>query len=357
MNQGNKSPISLTDQQRKLLLQSICQFFQKSGFSKTLKKLLKEADIQKESWKSSMLNLEEMCCMYLKMRNETKISDGAIKEQKINRKDGSINGVVSIEKENEGDEGKKSLVENNFVDDVDVKPKKKKKSKNASDISAVIAEETQTKPSENPENDEPEKKSKDKKKKRKNESPEEEIEDKLAELPAAETSEKPDVGSQEEKKEKSKSRKKKEDTLNVNGSSMETTEVDKEKKNSKKRKKSSSDDNETDCIEKAAVDDSKRRKTENLDLSNGTILPKTPNGSANGVLENSEKESQKKDKTRQCNGSAEQRTSANAFRRVKEEEVEFVDERLQDNSYWAKDGADTGYGAKAQEVLGQVRGR
>lgn len=30
------------------------------------------------------------------------------------------------------------------------------------------------------------------------------------------------------------------------------------------------------------------------------------------------------------------RTSANAFRRVKEEEVEFVDERLQDNSYWAK---------------------
>lgn len=95
-----------------------------------------------------------------------------------------------------------------------------------------------------------------------------------------------------------------------------------------------------------------------------------------------------------------QRTSAKAFRRVKEEEVEFVDERLQDNSYWAKvwlfrisfysflypwwiigtsergemkysyvsvmclytlcclqDGADSGYGAKAQEVLGQVRGR
>ena len=35
--------------------------------------------------------------------------------------------------------------------------------------------------------------------------------------------------------------------------------------------------------------------------------------------------------------------------------MEFVDERLQDNSYWAKDGADSGYGAKAQEVLGQVR--
>ncbi|KAM0937265.1 putative transcription factor interactor and regulator LisH family [Dioscorea sansibarensis] len=46
-----------------------------------------------------------------------------------------------------------------------------------------------------------------------------------------------------------------------------------------------------------------------------------------------------------------------AFQRVKVDEVKFVDERLQDNSYWAKDGADIGYGAKAQEVLGQVRGR
>ncbi|URE18718.1 SRP40, C-terminal domain [Musa troglodytarum] len=49
--------------------------------------------------------------------------------------------------------------------------------------------------------------------------------------------------------------------------------------------------------------------------------------------------------------------SVNAFQRVKIEEIKFVDERLKDNSYWAKHGADTGYGAKAQEVLGQVRGR
>ncbi|EPS66824.1 hypothetical protein M569_07950, partial [Genlisea aurea] len=45
------------------------------------------------------------------------------------------------------------------------------------------------------------------------------------------------------------------------------------------------------------------------------------------------------------------------FQRVRVEEVEFADERLQDNSYWAKDGAEIGYGAKAQEVLGQVKGR
>ncbi|XP_065047378.1 uncharacterized protein LOC135678459 [Musa acuminata AAA Group] len=49
--------------------------------------------------------------------------------------------------------------------------------------------------------------------------------------------------------------------------------------------------------------------------------------------------------------------SVNAFQRVKIEEIKFADEKLKDNSYWAKHGADTGYGAKAQEVLGQVRGR
>ncbi|KAL8149360.1 hypothetical protein AgCh_006396 [Apium graveolens] len=46
--------------------------------------------------------------------------------------------------------------------------------------------------------------------------------------------------------------------------------------------------------------------------------------------------------------------------------VEFFDEKLQDNSYWAKyfsisnslqSGAEIEYSAKAQEVLGQVRGR
>ncbi|KAG7966069.1 hypothetical protein I3843_08G031500 [Carya illinoinensis] len=49
--------------------------------------------------------------------------------------------------------------------------------------------------------------------------------------------------------------------------------------------------------------------------------------------------------------------TANAFQRVKSDEVVFTDERLKDNSYWAKGGAESGYGAKAQEILGQVRGR
>ncbi|CAI5460502.1 unnamed protein product, partial [Closterium sp. Yama58-4] len=49
-------------------------------------------------------------------------------------------------------------------------------------------------------------------------------------------------------------------------------------------------------------------------------------------------------------------SAARAFQRVKVEEVQFKDPRLMDNSYWAKSGAGSGWGAKAQEVLGQVRG-
>ncbi|XP_042016621.1 nucleolar and coiled-body phosphoprotein 1-like isoform X1 [Salvia splendens] len=67
------------------------------------------------------------------------------------------------------------------------------------------------------------------------------------------------------------------------------------------------------------------------------------------------KSSQKKSANKQPKSS--EPTTAKAFQRVKIDEVEFVDDRLQDNSYWAKDGAETGYGAKAQEVLGQVKGR
>ncbi|KAG4920799.1 hypothetical protein JHK84_049643 [Glycine max] len=46
-----------------------------------------------------------------------------------------------------------------------------------------------------------------------------------------------------------------------------------------------------------------------------------------------------------------------AFQRVQVDKIQFVDERLQDNSYWAKDGAENGYGAKVAEIVDQVRGR
>lgn len=52
-----------------------------------------------------------------------------------------------------------------------------------------------------------------------------------------------------------------------------------------------------------------------------------------------------------------QPSGALAFRRVNINQVQYSDSRLKDNSYWAKGGADQGYGAKAQEQLGVVRGR
>ncbi|KAI4379674.1 hypothetical protein MLD38_005940 [Melastoma candidum] len=88
---------------------------------------------------------------------------------------------------------------------------------------------------------------------------------------------------------------------------------------------------------------------------NGVEAQEKCNG-ANKSAGNVEEKSAKQKSKKQQNGSAEP-TSMKAFQRVKVEEVVFSDERLKDNSYWAKDGAETGYGAKAQEVLGQVRGR
>lgn len=60
------------------------------------------------------------------------------------------------------------------------------------------------------------------------------------------------------------------------------------------------------------------------------------------------KDSQRKSKTPKTEKS---------FQRVKVKEVYFSDPRLKDNSYWGKDGAENGYGARAQEVLGQVKGK
>lgn len=77
----------------------------------------------------------------------------------------------------------------------------------------------------------------------------------------------------------------------------------------------------------------------------------------NGELEKNKKDAGTASKsTKKEKRSAEPKT-VNAFQRVKIDDVKFADERLQDNSYWALDGAGSGYGAKAQEVLGQVRGR
>ncbi|XP_058071567.1 suppressor protein SRP40-like isoform X2 [Magnolia sinica] len=160
-----------------------------------------------------------------------------------------------------------------------------------------------------------------------------------------------------------------------------------EKKSSKKRKRLASEEGELQGGDETASKESKLSKTDGLKekaKENGFLVgdgdlnagkkrkagtseagvdvsadgQKEANGHADVNVGKEERERDPTPKTmkKERNGSAQPKT-VNAFQRVKVDEVEFVDERLQDNSYWAKDGADIGYGAKAQEVLGQVRGR
>lgn len=175
-------------------------------------------------------------------------------------------------------------------------------------------------------------------------------------------------------------------TLNNN----ESKPKDKKKKKSKSALEDLAVEQENDKItDKAKSKDSKKRKKSESDaegISNGdSNVPlnkklKHEDNDAKNVAEGqdkAQKENPGKPKSNgnqkelpadnaaddsiskkkpELKGSAEPKT-VKAFQRVKVDEVQFVDNRLQDNSYWAKDGADSGYGAKAQEVLGQVRGR
>ncbi|OIW18705.1 hypothetical protein TanjilG_13457 [Lupinus angustifolius] len=128
----------------------------------------------------------------------------------------------------------------------------------------------------------------------------------------------------------------------------------------------------TNSVEEIKADEEpKRRKVENVNESKGEegsaktnsnleTSKEQANGKTNGHLENvGDKSSVQKS---QQKGSVEvmvfvANISEKGFQRIQADQVEFADERLQDNSYWAKDGAESGYGAKAQEILGQVRGR
>ncbi|KZV26790.1 hypothetical protein F511_06637 [Dorcoceras hygrometricum] len=148
--------------------------------------------------------------------------------------------------------------------------------------------------------------------------------------------------------------------------------VKESKKSSKKRKGLASDENEELPILNETVREAKRRKPD----GHGTQIT-LPNGHADSHNKEEnfqvagekqigetldvdadiggDKLSQAKSAKKEQDSYAEPKT-VNAFQRVKIDEVDYVDERLQDNSYWAKGGAESGYGAKAQEILGQVKG-
>ncbi|PWA63083.1 LIS1 homology motif, SRP40 [Artemisia annua] len=147
-----------------------------------------------------------------------------------------------------------------------------------------------------------------------------------------------------ETKKKDKKKKSKSNQQDAENGDVKPDEVKEEKKSSKKRKRVLADENEneSDKIEtNQTVEESKEDKVDETDKPE---------------MDGGEKSVTQKSGKKQKTGSAEPRT-INAFQRVKIDQVEFAHEKLQDNSYWAKSGADVGYGAKAEEVLGQVRGR
>lgn len=295
---GNSKIASLTDETKEILHQSILNYLHRSGFSKTLKRFQSEAQIQNEAWKDSSANLEEIYCKYVNGSRNNEDDNGDTKKDVKDEK--TTTSKKKNKKNSDVEDQFKSIMSNveppqdNVVVEAEIKSKKKKKTK-----------ETKS--------DEPKK-------------PEE---DAMNESEVNES----------KKKTKDKKRKSnQEDKPATNGTENGDVDVSKEeKKSSKKRKRLLSDENEN------KTEASKEDEDAEID-ANG-----------NEKSEINEEKSQKSVKKQRI-GSVEPKT-INAFQRVKIDQVEFAHEKLQDNSYWAKDGADIGYGAKAQEVLGLVRGK
>ncbi|XP_009359956.2 suppressor protein SRP40 [Pyrus x bretschneideri] len=371
---------TLSPDQKGPLLRAVARFLENNGFSKTLKKFLSEAGIEKSELKDLPLDLGEIYCKYSEMRSgdtnvhsEEKVfkdtfqllvmADKLSKEARKSKiASGSLAGAAEEHQSEQflGATEKKIkdavLLKENGVGDSEIekKPKVKKKKKNKSSTDSFSAGVEQH--GLEGKND-------------------------AIEIGKSVADDNPMDG----KSVKPKSKKKKKDGLvseslggekgkalsigDRNGTSSgkydfkisDVDATDKENKGSKKRKRLASEGNDSQPADNKEDEESKRRKVESSKSSKGSEQPVNNNASQGkaenfGELDKSAEKSSIKKNKKQHNGSAEPKT-VNAFQRVKADEVEFVDEKLRDNSYWAKDGAEIGYGAKAQEILGQVRGR
>ncbi|XP_023765486.1 suppressor protein SRP40 [Lactuca sativa] len=352
LKEENSSNItSLTPELKGALHQSILDYFHRNGFSKTLKRFQSEAPIQTDTQKASLLHLEDIFCNYNtcnadsnKNNSNTPVlgNDEAIKKdnfcitnEEITTKKKKKKGVIesengAIKDQQEVTDKKifefgKNCGQDIIVNERETKPKKKKKIKHDSN-SSIQAEEATSIVVKTP------------------------VNDTINGLKIEDSTKK--VADKEKKK---KNKKLSNDSGDTEKEGIEPYETKKEEKSSKKRKRSDSDENEivteeSKCQKTETLKEKKSKKEEN----NGQ---ETSNKQTNGQLEmNGEKSGAHKSTKKQQNVTTEPKT-VNAFQRVKIDQVEFAHEKLQDNSYWAKDGAEIGYGAKAQEVLGQVRGR
>ncbi|GMH23728.1 hypothetical protein Nepgr_025571 [Nepenthes gracilis] len=166
-NNASDETLSLTSDSKPVLLQSICQYLERNGFSRTLRKLLSEAQIENDSWKSCLFNLEEMFNECLKLRhartNGSKVNGQGRSQNCIIEKDGGtyVDSMETVPRKKTSSEsnGKKitgasghtaktvEILENNIADNVDEKLKEKNKGKSDDDSTRLIAEETPSKAS------------------------------------------------------------------------------------------------------------------------------------------------------------------------------------------------------------------
>uniref|UniRef100_A0A0E0FEE8 Srp40 C-terminal domain-containing protein n=1 Tax=Oryza meridionalis TaxID=40149 RepID=A0A0E0FEE8_9ORYZ len=372
------------DARRAAVVAAVAAFLESSGFPRALAALQSEANLEAGSWRASPVSLEELVSKFLE--DSSNSAPGA-----------SINGSIEHEKTAAG-----------VAEDAGKKKKKKGGDTEVSEAENKAAEPSAVeKPSENADVETKEKKQK--KKKSKKQENDEDVEARLEKAESAIINKFETVDTLKEdsknglvdvapvekgkKKKKGKSTPETSDKVDTGstdagadcakgkGDAAEMEKDNNEKKSKKKLKKSkenvevvenkevagngsapkSNDENnsgmETDKGENGMPpsDNAVVGKKRKLEEVKGSNLPAKEDDTASQKLSNGSSEDDAKPNKRQKKSS--EPKTVNAFQRVKLEDVKFADERLQDNSYWAKGGADSGYGAKAQEVLGQVRGR
>ncbi|KAJ4911186.1 hypothetical protein Rs2_05807 [Raphanus sativus] len=290
--------LSLKSEQKSLLLRSIAQYLDRCGFSKCFKKLLSEAEIEKKELDSALPDLEEVYGVFLNTSNL----------EAVEEKD-------EVEK-NASDDQKKEAAE-------EVKKEKKKKK-------VEVTKEEKVKETDGEIGDGIKEKKKNKKEPKVEVAKEEKVKETDGEVE--------DGVKEKEKKKKKKTKSK----------AAESETLGDEERVSKKRKRSEPEE-ETKEQTDDDDEDSKRRKKEDMDVQETPVKQTDVEENGNVETKSTNKKSGK--------GLSDSKEPKKPFQRVNVEEVVFTDDRLKDNSYWAKGGADSGYGAKAQEVLGQVRGR
>uniref|UniRef100_A0A0E0RJZ3 Srp40 C-terminal domain-containing protein n=1 Tax=Oryza rufipogon TaxID=4529 RepID=A0A0E0RJZ3_ORYRU len=378
------SAAAVPDARRAAVVAAVAAFLESSGFPRALAALQSEANLEAGSWRSSPVSLEELVSGFLE--DSSNYAPGA-----------SINGSIEHEKT-------AAVV----AEDAGKKKKKKGSDTKVSEAENKVAEPSAVeKPSENADVETKEKKQKKKSKKQEND---EDVEARLEKAESAIINKFETVDTLKEdsknglvdvapvekgkKKKKGKSTPETSDKVDTGstdagadcakgkGDAAEMEKDNNEKKSKKKLKKSKENVEVVENKEVAGKDSAPKSNDENnsgmetekgengmppsdnvvvgkkrkLEEVEGSNLPAKEDNTASQKLSNGSSEDDGAKPNKRQKKSSEPKT-VNAFQRVKLEDVKFADDRLQDNSYWAKGGADSGYGAKAQEVLGQVRGR